>query len=70
MTNVIMTTGIRLRNWRRHYYLICNTFLPHQIKNLTLEDADVYKCIASNTHGEATFSISLIVTESESNHFI
>ncbi|KAM6925929.1 LOW QUALITY PROTEIN: immunoglobulin superfamily member 22-like [Lycodopsis pacificus] len=32
-------------------------------KNLTLEDADVFKCIASNTHGEAIYSKSLIVTE-------
>lgn len=42
----------------------------NQIKNLTLEDADVYKCIASNKHGDATYSVSLIVTESESCHFI
>ncbi len=41
-----------------------------QIKNLTLEDADVYKCIASNKHGEATYSVSLVVTESESGYFI
>ncbi|KAG7244515.1 hypothetical protein INR49_030167 [Caranx melampygus] len=34
-----------------------------KIKNLALEDADVYKCIASNKHGEASYSISLIVTE-------
>nr|XP_046251316.1 immunoglobulin superfamily member 22-like [Scatophagus argus] len=34
-----------------------------KIKNLTLEDADVYKCIASNKHGEATYSISLTVRE-------
>lgn len=40
------------------------------MKNLNLEDADVYKCVASNEHGEATYSISLIVTESESSHFI
>lgn len=41
-----------------------------QIRNLTLEDADVYECIASNAHGEATFSVSLAVTESESVHVI
>ncbi|XP_039471758.1 immunoglobulin superfamily member 22-like [Oreochromis aureus] len=34
-----------------------------KIKNLTLEDADVYKCAASNKHRDAAFSISLSVTE-------
>nr|XP_057932598.1 immunoglobulin superfamily member 22-like [Doryrhamphus excisus] len=41
-----------------------------KIKNLTLEDADVYKCIASNEHGEAIYSISLIVTENPALDFI
>ncbi|XP_071359708.1 immunoglobulin superfamily member 22-like isoform X3 [Trachinotus anak] len=40
-----------------------------KIKNLALEDADVYKCIASNKHGEATYSISLIVTENPALDF-
>ncbi|KAJ8249398.1 hypothetical protein GJAV_G00234370 [Gymnothorax javanicus] len=34
-----------------------------QAKAVAMEDADVYKCIASNAHGEAICSISLIVTE-------
>ncbi|KAK7891736.1 hypothetical protein WMY93_023699 [Mugilogobius chulae] len=34
-----------------------------KVKNLSLEDRDVYKCIASNVHGEAIYSVSLIVTE-------
>ncbi|XP_061772633.1 immunoglobulin superfamily member 22-like [Nerophis ophidion] len=40
-----------------------------KIKILTLEDADVYKCIASNDHGEAIYSISLIVTENPALDF-
>lgn len=44
----------------------CNEFPPLQIKNLSLEDADVYKCIASNKHGEAIYSVTLTVTESKS----
>lgn len=40
-----------------------------KIKNLNLEDADVYKCVASNTHGEAIYSISLIVTENPALDF-
>ncbi|KAF7668962.1 hypothetical protein LDENG_00273530 [Lucifuga dentata] len=40
-----------------------------KIKKLTLEDADVYKCIASNEHGEAIYSISLIVTENPAMDF-
>uniref|UniRef100_A0A3B3R4Y6 Immunoglobulin superfamily member 22 n=1 Tax=Paramormyrops kingsleyae TaxID=1676925 RepID=A0A3B3R4Y6_9TELE len=34
-----------------------------------MEDADVYKCIVSNDHGEAVYSMSLIVTESMSSTF-
>ncbi|XP_059191658.1 immunoglobulin superfamily member 22-like [Centropristis striata] len=34
-----------------------------KIKKLNLEDADVYKCIASNMHGYAIYSVSLIVRE-------
>ncbi|XP_024912103.1 immunoglobulin superfamily member 22 isoform X2 [Cynoglossus semilaevis] len=40
-----------------------------KIKNLTLDDADVYKCIVSNKHGEATGSVSLIVTENPALDF-
>ncbi|KAM7396477.1 hypothetical protein PAMP_019513 [Pampus punctatissimus] len=40
-----------------------------KIKNLTLEDADVYKCISSNHHGEAIYSISLVVTENPALDF-
>ncbi|KAL7858382.1 hypothetical protein AOLI_G00184840 [Acnodon oligacanthus] len=40
-----------------------------KIKNLTMEDADVYKCIASNNHGEAIYSISLVVTENPALDF-
>ncbi|KAM9854709.1 immunoglobulin superfamily member 22-like [Aulostomus maculatus] len=40
-----------------------------KIKNLTLEDADVYKCIASNEHGEAIYSVSLVVTDNPALDF-
>ena len=30
-----------------------------------MDDADVYKCIASNEHGHSIYSISLIVTDSK-----
>ncbi|KAM4618625.1 immunoglobulin superfamily member 22-like [Polymixia lowei] len=40
-----------------------------KIKSLNLDDADVYKCIASNEHGEAIYSISLIVTENPAMDF-
>lgn len=34
-----------------------------KIKNLSLEDGDVYRCVASNVHGQAICSVSLIVAE-------
>ncbi|XP_053175920.1 immunoglobulin superfamily member 22-like [Scomber japonicus] len=40
-----------------------------KIKNLTLGDTDVYKCITSNQHGEAIYSVSLIVTENPALDF-
>ncbi|XP_036390385.1 immunoglobulin superfamily member 22-like [Megalops cyprinoides] len=40
-----------------------------KIKALTMEDADVYKCIVSNDHGDAIYSMSLIVTENPAMDF-
>ncbi|XP_072529480.1 immunoglobulin superfamily member 22-like [Salminus brasiliensis] len=40
-----------------------------KIKNLTMEDADVYKCVASNCHGDAIYSVSLVVTENPALDF-
>ncbi|CAL9697301.1 unnamed protein product [Knipowitschia caucasica] len=34
-----------------------------KVKNVALEDGDVYRCVASNIHGEAIYSVSLIVAE-------
>uniref|UniRef100_A0A4W3GTL1 Immunoglobulin superfamily member 22 n=1 Tax=Callorhinchus milii TaxID=7868 RepID=A0A4W3GTL1_CALMI len=34
--------------------------------NLTADDEDAYKCIASNVHADCTYTVSLSVTESES----
>ncbi|XP_033823481.2 immunoglobulin superfamily member 22-like [Periophthalmus magnuspinnatus] len=34
-----------------------------KVKNLSMEDGDVYRCVAANVHGEAIYSVSLIVTE-------
>ncbi|XP_062402492.1 immunoglobulin superfamily member 22-like [Sardina pilchardus] len=36
-----------------------------KIKPLSLEDADVYKCVAANDHGDAVYAVSLVVTESK-----
>ncbi|XP_030646476.1 immunoglobulin superfamily member 22-like [Chanos chanos] len=40
-----------------------------KIKNLTLEDADVYQCIASNDHGDVIYSVSLIIAENPTMDF-
>uniref|UniRef100_W5M1J2 Immunoglobulin superfamily member 22 n=1 Tax=Lepisosteus oculatus TaxID=7918 RepID=W5M1J2_LEPOC len=36
-----------------------------KIRNLAMEDADNYKCVVSNDHGDAIYTMSLIVTESQ-----
>ncbi|KAJ8390911.1 hypothetical protein AAFF_G00098310 [Aldrovandia affinis] len=40
-----------------------------KIKALTMDDADVYKCIVSNDHGDAIYSVSLVVTENPAMDF-
>ncbi|XP_067902151.1 immunoglobulin superfamily member 22-like [Heterodontus francisci] len=36
-----------------------------RLDNVTPDDEDAYKCIASNTHADCTYSISLMVTENQ-----
>ncbi|XP_028263452.1 immunoglobulin superfamily member 22-like isoform X2 [Parambassis ranga] len=62
-------SGCPLSDSTKSFYDNINNQHILKIKNLTLEDADVYKCIALNSHGEATFSISLIVTENPAMDF-
>ncbi|KAM6960723.1 immunoglobulin superfamily member 22-like [Aplochiton taeniatus] len=40
-----------------------------KIRSLALEDADVYRCVVSNDHGEAIYSVSLVVTENPAMDF-
>ncbi|KAI1903990.1 hypothetical protein AGOR_G00001080 [Albula goreensis] len=40
-----------------------------KIKALSMEDADVYKCVVSNNHGDAIYSMSLIVAENPAMDF-
>ncbi|KAM7414261.1 hypothetical protein PAMA_019198 [Pampus argenteus] len=56
-------SGCPLSDATKPFYDNINNQHILKIKNLTLEDADVYKCISSNQHGEAIYSISLVVTE-------
>ncbi|XP_044050814.1 immunoglobulin superfamily member 22-like isoform X2 [Siniperca chuatsi] len=62
-------SGCPLSDATKSFYDNINNQHILKIKNLNLEDADVYKCIASNKHGEATYSISLIVTENPALDF-
>ncbi|XP_067356837.1 immunoglobulin superfamily member 22-like [Channa argus] len=56
-------SGLPLSEATKSFYDNINNQLILKIKNLAMEDADVYKCIAYNQHGEATYSVSLFVTE-------
>ncbi|XP_026775232.3 immunoglobulin superfamily member 22 [Pangasianodon hypophthalmus] len=62
-------SGKQLTEGAKTFYDDINKQYVLKIKNLTLEDADVYKCIASNDHGDAIYSISLIVTENPALDF-
>ncbi|KAM8752242.1 immunoglobulin superfamily member 22-like [Acanthopagrus schlegelii] len=62
-------SGTQLSNTTKSFFDSINNQHILKIRNLTLEDADVYKCIASNTHGEATVSVSLAVTENPALDF-
>lgn len=42
-----------------------NSLTLIQLEPLTLDDSDNYKCIASNDHADAIYTVSLLVTESE-----
>ncbi|XP_056138393.1 immunoglobulin superfamily member 22-like [Lampris incognitus] len=64
------TSGRPLSEETKTFYDDINKQHVLKIKSLNLDDADVYKCIASNEHGEATCSISLIVTENPALDFI
>ncbi|XP_066526079.1 immunoglobulin superfamily member 22-like [Hoplias malabaricus] len=58
-----------LREEAKTFYDDINKLFVLKIKNLTLEHADVYKCIASNDHGDAIYSVSLVVTENPALDF-
>ncbi|KAF7702244.1 immunoglobulin superfamily member 22-like [Silurus meridionalis] len=62
-------SGKQLTEGAKTFYDDINKHYILKIKNLNLEDADVYKCIASNNHGDAIVSFSLIVTENPALDF-
>ncbi|XP_044213840.1 immunoglobulin superfamily member 22-like isoform X2 [Thunnus albacares] len=62
-------SGCPLSDATKPFYDNINHQYILKIKNLTLGDADVYKCITSNQHGEAIYSVSLIVTENPALDF-
>ncbi|XP_029107754.1 immunoglobulin superfamily member 22-like [Scleropages formosus] len=57
-------SGRALTEGAKTFYDSINKQYILKIKTLTMEDADVYKCIASNAHGDAIYTVSLVVTES------
>ncbi|KAE8296494.1 Immunoglobulin superfamily member 22 [Larimichthys crocea] len=62
-------SGCPLSDTTKSFYDNINHQHILKIKNLSLEDADVYKCIASNKHGEAIYSVTLTVTENPALDF-
>ncbi|XP_022527837.2 immunoglobulin superfamily member 22 [Astyanax mexicanus] len=62
-------SGKPMTEGARTFYDDINKQYVLKIKNLTMEDADVYKCIASNCHGDAIYSVSLVVTENPALDF-
>ncbi|KAM3869988.1 immunoglobulin superfamily member 22-like [Diretmus argenteus] len=62
-------SGCPLSEGTKTFYDNINKQHILKIKSLALEDADVYKCTASNQHGDATYSVSLVVTENPAMDF-
>lgn len=62
-------SGKPLSDATKTFYDTINKQQVLKIKSLAMEEADVYRCIASNDHGETIYSISLIVTENPAMDF-
>ncbi|XP_046907454.1 immunoglobulin superfamily member 22-like isoform X1 [Hypomesus transpacificus] len=62
-------SGKPLSEGTKTFYDSINKQHVLKIKSLAMDDADVYKCIASNEHGHSIYSISLIVTDNPAMDF-
>lgn len=58
-------SGIPIKESAKMFYDSINKEHVLKLEPLTLDDSDNYKCIASNDHADAIYTVSLLVTESQ-----
>uniref|UniRef100_A0A2R9C3Q0 Immunoglobulin superfamily member 22 n=1 Tax=Pan paniscus TaxID=9597 RepID=A0A2R9C3Q0_PANPA len=58
-------SGIPIKESAKIFYDSINKEHVLKLEPLTLDDSDNYKCIASNDHADAIYTVSLLVTEGQ-----
>ncbi|XP_025057898.1 immunoglobulin superfamily member 22 isoform X1 [Alligator sinensis] len=58
-------SGIPIKEGSKMFFDSINKEYVLKLESLGSEDADNYKCVVSNTHADAIYTVSLIVTESQ-----
>ncbi|XP_019506941.1 PREDICTED: immunoglobulin superfamily member 22 isoform X3 [Hipposideros armiger] len=58
-------SGIPIKESAKMFYDSINKEHVLKLEPLTLDDSDNYKCIASNDHADAIYTVSLLVTEGQ-----
>ncbi|XP_005990539.1 immunoglobulin superfamily member 22 [Latimeria chalumnae] len=62
-------SGVPIKEGAKTFFDSINKEYVLKIENVGHEDADSYKCYASNVHGDSIYTVSLVVTESQQMDF-